>query len=96
MAACCEGSSLEVIQAAICSAQYQSQVDFPWLTALTDSITALDADHTIPLDQQIDLQQVQELDPVISRFVHLIKIGKRPSVRETKGESRDVKRLLFE
>ena len=64
--------------------------------ALTDSITALDADHTIPIDQEIDLQQAQELDPVSSRVVHLIKTGKRPSVRETKCESRDVKRLLFE
>ena len=96
MATCCEGSSLEVIQAAVCSAQFQSQDNFPWLTALTDPITALDADHTIPIDQQIDLQQAQELDPVISRVVNLIKTGKRPSVRETKGESRDVKRLLFE
>ena len=33
---------------------------------------------------------------MISRVVHLIKTGKRPSVRETKGESRDVKLLLFE
>ena len=57
---CCEGGNLEVIQAAICSAQFQSQDDFPWLTALTDSITALDADHTIPIDQQIDLQQAQQ------------------------------------
>ena len=96
MLTCCEGSSLEVIQTAICSAQFQSQDDFPWLTALTHSITALDADHTIPIDQQIDLQQAQELDPVISRVAHLIKTGKRPSVRETKGESRDVKQLLFE
>ena len=75
MTTCCEGSSLEVIQAAICSAQFQSQDDFPSLTALTDSITALDANHTIPIDQQIDLQQAQELNPVISRVVHLLTTG---------------------
>ena len=40
----CQGSSSEVVQAAICSARLQSQGDLPWLTALTDSITPIDDD----------------------------------------------------
>ena len=42
MKTCREESSSEVVQAAICSVQYQSQEDLPWLTALTDSLTARD------------------------------------------------------
>ena len=96
MVTCSERSSLEVVQATICSVQFQSRGDFPWLTALTDSITALDDDNIITTDQQIDLKQAQELDPVIRRVMHFIQSGKRPSVRESKAESRDVQRLLFE
>ena len=96
MATCGERSGLEIVQATICSVQFQSRGDFPWLTALTDSITALDDDNINTTDQQIDLKQAQELDPVISRVMHFIQSGKRPSVRESKTESRDVQRLLFE
>ena len=96
MATCSERSSLEVVQATICAVQFQSRGDFPWLTALTNSITALDDDNITTTDQQIDLKQAQELDPVISKVMHFIQSGKRPSVRESKAESRDVQRLLFE
>ena len=96
MATCSERSSLEVVQATICSVQFQCQGDFPWLTDLTDSITALDDDNIITTDQQIDLKQARELDPVISRVMHFIQSGKRPSDRESKAESRDVQWLLFE
>ena len=85
----------EVVQAAICSVQLQSQGNLPWLTALTDSITAIDDDYNSPsIQQHIDLRQAQALDPVISRVVHLVKIGKRPSVKENKGESREVQQML--
>ena len=94
---CCQGSSSEVVQAAICSVRLQSQGDLPWLTALTDSITAIDVDYNSPsIQQHIDLRQAQELDPVISRVVHLVKTGKRPSVKESKGELREVQRMLLE
>ena len=33
---------------------------------------------------------------MISRVVHLVKTGKRPSVQENKGESREVQRMLLE
>lgn len=49
MATCSERGSLEVVQGNICSVQFQSQGDFPWLT---DSITALDENHIFPTDQQ--------------------------------------------
>ena len=92
-----QGSSSEVVQAAICSARLQSQGDLPWLTALTDSITAIDDDYnTASVQQHIDLRQAQALDPAISRVVHLVKPGKRPSVKENKGESREVQRMLLE
>ena len=35
MQTCCQGSSSEVVQAAICSARLPSQGDLPWLTAIT-------------------------------------------------------------
>ena len=96
MSRCSEKSSLKVVQATICSAQSQSLADFPWYTALTDSIRALDDYHIIPPDQHIDFKQAQELDPVISGVVHFLQSGKRPSVRERRGESRELHRLLFE
>ena len=97
MQTCCQGSSSEVVQAAICSARLQSQGDLPWLKALTDSITAIDDDYnTASVQQHIDLRQAQALDPAISRVVHLVKTGKRPSVKENKGESREVQRMLLE
>ena len=96
MARCSEKSSLNVAQATICSVQSQSIGDFPWFTALTDSITALDDYHIIPPDQHIDFKQTQELDPVISGVLHFLQSGKRPSVRESRGESREGHRLLFE
>ena len=97
MQTCCQGSSSEVVQAAICSARLQSQGDLPWLTALTDSITAIDDDYnTASVHQHIDFRQAQALDPAISRVVHLVKTGKRPSVKGTKGESREVQRMLLE
>ena len=96
MARCSEKSSLNITQATICSVQSQSIGDFPWFTALTDSITALDDYHIIPPDQHIDFKQTQELDPVISGVVRFLQSGKRPSVRESRGESREVHRLLFE
>ena len=96
MSRCSEKSSLNVVQATICSVQSQSLGDFPWFTALTDSITALDDYHIIPPDQHIDFKQAQELDPVISGVVHFLQSGKRPSVRESGGEFRELHRLLFE
>lgn len=94
---CCQGSSSEVVQAPIHSVRLQSQGNLPWLTALTDSTTAIDVDYSSPsIQQHIDLRQAQELDPVISRVVHLIKTEKRPSVKENKGESREVQRMLLE
>ena len=94
---CCQGRSSEVVQAAICSALLQSQGDLPWLTALMDSITAIDEDYNSPsIQQHIDLRQAQALDPMISRVVHLVKTGKRPSAKENKGESREVQRMLLE
>ena len=94
---CCQGSSSEVVQAAICSARLQSQGDLPWLTALTDSITAIDENYNSPsIQQHIDLRQAQALDPEISRVAHLVKTGKRPSAKENKGESREVQRMLLE
>ena len=93
---CCQGSSSEVVQAAIHSVRLQSQGDLPWLTALTDSITAIDVDCNSPsIQQHTDLRQAQELDPAISRVVNLVKTGKRSSVKENKGESRDVQRMLL-
>ena len=44
MQTCCQGSSSEVVQAAICSVRLKSQGDLPWLTALTDS-TAIDDEY---------------------------------------------------
>ena len=71
---CCQGSSSEVVQAAVCSLRLQSQGDLPYLTAWTDLMTAIDVDYNSPSTQQhIDLRQVQELDPVISRVVHLVE-----------------------
>ena len=94
---CCQGSSSKVVQAAICSARLQSQGDLRWLTALTDSITAIDEDYNSPsIQQHIDLRQAQALDPMISRVVHLVKTGNRPSAKENKGESREVQRMLLE
>ena len=57
MATCSERSSLEVVQATICSVQFQSRGDFPWLTALTDSITALDDDNTITQTSKLTLSK---------------------------------------
>ena len=89
--------SRKVVQAAICSARLQSQGDVPWLTALTDSITAIDDDYNSPsIQQHIDLRKAQALDPVISRVVHLVKTGKRPSVKENKSESKEVQQMLLE
>ena len=97
MKTCCEESSSEVVQAAICSVQYQSQGDLPWLTALTDSLTALDDYESVPgVEQHVDLCEAQGQDPVISRVVHFMKTGTRPSVKESKVEPRGVQRLLFE
>ena len=97
MDTCCQGSISEVVQAAICSAHLQSQGDLPWLTALTDSITVFDDGYSSPsIEQHVDLRQAQVSDPVISRVVHLVKTGRRPSVKESKGESSEVQRLLFE
>ena len=97
MKTCCEESSSEVVQAAICSVQYQSQENLPWLTALTDSLTALDDYDSVPgVEQHIDLREAQGQDPVISRVVHFMKTGTRPSVKESKVEPRGVQRLLFE
>ena len=59
---CCQGSSSEVVQAAICSARLQSQGDVPWLTALTDSITAIDDDYNSPsIQQHLGLERVFDL-----------------------------------
>ena len=56
MKTCCEESGSEVVQAAICSVQYQSQEDLPRLTALTDSLTALDDYDSVPgVEQHVDL-----------------------------------------
>ena len=60
MQTCCPGSSSEVVQAAICSARLQSQGDLPRLTALTDSITAIDDDYnSASIQQHIDLRKAQ-------------------------------------
>ena len=94
---CRHQSSPEVVQATICSAQLQGEGHLPWLTSLTDSVTAFDDNCGSPsIEQQVDVGQAQALDPVISRVIHLVRTGKRPSVKESKGESRDVQRLLLE
>ena len=79
MKTCCEESSSEVVQAAICSVQYQSQEDLPWLTALTDSLTARDDYDSVPGVEHVDLCEAQRRDPVISRVVYFMKTGTRPS-----------------
>ena len=64
---------------------------------MTDSITAIDDDYnTASIQQHTDLRQAQALHPAISRVVHLVKTGKRPSVKKNKGESREVQRMLLE
>ena len=94
---CCHQSSPEVVQATICSAQLQGEGHLPWLTSLTDSVTAFDDNCGSPsIEQQVDVGQAQVLDPAISRVVHLVRTGKRPSVKESKSESKDVQRLLLE
>ena len=94
---CCQASSSVVVLAAICSGLLQSQDDLPWLTALIDSISAIDDDYNSPsIQQHIDLRQAQALDPVISRVGHLFKTEKRPSLKENKGESREVQWMLLE
>ena len=94
---CCHQSSPEVVQATICSAQLQGEGHLPWLTSLTDSVTAFDDNCGSPsIEQQVDVGQAQVLDPAISRVVHLVRTGKRPSVKKSKSESKDVQRLLLE
>ena len=94
---CCHQSSPEVVQATICSAQLQGEGHLPWLSSLTDSVTAFDDNCGSPsIEQQVDVGQAQVLDPAISRVVHLVRTGKRPSVKESKSESKDVQRLLLE
>ena len=48
------------------------------------------------IQRLIDVRQAQALDPAISRVVHLVKTGKRPSVKENKGESREAQRMLLQ
>jgi len=92
---CCKESSSEVVQAAVCSMQFQSQEDLPQLTALTDSLTAVDNyDSVQGVEQNVDLCEAQGRDPVISRVVYFMKTGTRPSVKESKVESRGVHRFL--
>ena len=94
---CCEESRSEVVQASICFVQFQSEEGFPWLTALTGSLTALDDYNSVPVvKHRADLIKVQGSDPVIGRIVYFMKIGTRPSVKEIKSELRGIQRLLRE
>lgn len=89
--------SLEVVQAAICLAQFHSQGDLPWLIALRDSLTALDdCDSVSGIEQRVYLCEAQECDPVMSRIMYFMKTGTQPSVKDSKVEPRGVQRLLLE
>ena len=55
----------------------------------------LKIDDSPSIKKHIDLRQAQKLDPrVLSRVVHLIETGKRPSVKVNKGESREAQRMF--
>ena len=93
----CHQSSPEVVKVTIFSAQLQGEGHLPWLTSLTDSVIAFNDNCGSPsIEQHVDVRQAQALDPVISRVIHLVRTGKRPSVKESKRESRGVQRLLLE
>ncbi len=71
-----------------------------WISALATDVDVFAIDSTPTIANQSitidDLLQGQSEDPSISRVLHLVKQGKRPSMREIAPESTSVKRLLHQ